>query len=46
MHLHRLSFIQPPVQQYFQLLALPIKEIERTLRFGIVDFGIAVSNQA
>ena len=41
MHLHRLSFIQPPVQQYLQLLAIPIKEIEGTLIFGTVDFGKA-----
>jgi hypothetical protein len=37
--LRDLAFIQPPVQQYFQSLAIPIREIEGTLRFGIVDYG-------
>jgi len=41
MHLHRLSFIQHPVKKYLQSLAMLIREIEWTLRFGIVDFGIA-----
>jgi hypothetical protein len=41
MHLHRLSYIQPSVQQYLQSLATPIREIEGTLRFGIFDFGKA-----
>ena len=42
MHLPRLSFIQPQNQQYLQSLAMPIREIEGTLRFSIVDFGKAV----
>jgi hypothetical protein len=36
-----LSFIQPKVQRYLQSPAMPIKEIEGTLRFGILDFGKA-----
>jgi hypothetical protein len=41
MNLHRLTFIQPPVQQFLQPLAIPIREIEGTLEFGIFDFGKA-----
>lgn len=42
MHLHRLSFIKLRVQQYLQSLAMAIREIEGTLKFGIVNFGKVV----